>query len=191
MVSDLSQAATSTPESTDPVFELSARQVSGGELSVGRLYRLGAARLERLASRITDDAVAAQDAVHETFLDLLRQPQRLANARAVWPLLIAMTTNKARRICRGRRRRRQHHGDLDEFVGRPLELETLDRSTWVRQRVARLPQPFQELIALRYHDGHTDREIAARVGVPVSTVKSRLHAARAALRVMLARDQLG
>ncbi|HVP28303.1 MAG TPA: sigma-70 family RNA polymerase sigma factor [Myxococcota bacterium] len=58
----------------------------------------------------------------------------------------------------------------------------------VGRRLARLPERLREVLVLRYFEDLPEREIAAVVGVPAGTVKSRLHAAVRALRGEEERD---
>jgi RNA polymerase sigma-70 factor (ECF subfamily) len=47
----------------------------------------------------------------------------------------------------------------------------------VREAVDALPSPQKTVLLLVYHEGLKYREAAATLGLPVGTVKSRLHAA--------------
>src|SRR5262249_33976589 len=60
----------------------------------------------------------------------------------------------------------------------------------VREALHRLPLEQREVLALAYFGGHTQREIAVLIGVPLGTVKSRMFTAVQRLRSLLA-DQLG
>jgi RNA polymerase sigma-70 factor (ECF subfamily) len=55
----------------------------------------------------------------------------------------------------------------------------------VRQAVEALPAEFREPLVLREYDALSYDEIAARLGCPVGTVRSRLSRARAALATAL------
>lgn len=59
----------------------------------------------------------------------------------------------------------------------------------VGRRLARLPERLREVLVLRYFEDLPEREIAAVVGVPPGTVKSRLHAAVRVLRGEEADDE--
>lgn len=148
------------------------------------VFRLTAAPLERVAWRITDDHVAAQDAVQDVFLDVMRHPGRFDPSRPAWPFLIAMTINKARMI-RRRNRCLPTHDPKDHELFALDSIEQLDRASWLWQQVASLPRDLRLIVAMRYREGRSDREVAAELELPVSTVKSRLRSARAALRPKL------
>lgn len=55
-------------------------------------------------------------------------------------------------------------------------------SGWIRARVAALPAPFGEALRLFELERLPQAEIAARLGVPLATVKTRIHRGRAAVR---------
>lgn len=81
------------------------------------------------------------------------------------------------------RKRRRHTGDLDEAFGvvAPPELTSHlhpDLATVLRS----LTEQQREVVLLRVLDEFALEEIAQVLGIPVGTVKSRLHGAFAALR---------
>jgi RNA polymerase sigma-70 factor (ECF subfamily) len=53
---------------------------------------------------------------------------------------------------------------------------------WIWEEVARLTPDAREILELRYRDGLSYAEVAARLGVPTSTVRGRIYEARRALR---------
>ena len=56
-------------------------------------------------------------------------------------------------------------------------LQGEERRQQVRASVDRLPDFLRQVVVLAYYQGLKYREIAEIVGIPVGTVKSRLHAA--------------
>jgi RNA polymerase sigma-70 factor (ECF subfamily) len=56
----------------------------------------------------------------------------------------------------------------------------------VRAAVRNLPDIQSEVLVLRFLEGRSMEEISAMIGIPVGTVKSRLHNAKGALRKALA-----
>ncbi|MNF92777.1 RNA polymerase sigma-E factor [compost metagenome] len=68
-------------------------------------------------------------------------------------------------------------------AGTPDErLFEAERDSELLQHVDRLPAKLREVIVLRYYQECSYEEIAAAVGVPAGTVKSRLHSAIGKLR---------
>jgi RNA polymerase sigma-70 factor, ECF subfamily len=64
--------------------------------------------------------------------------------------------------------------------------ETSQRTTQVKQAVARLSEPLRLVLVLREYEELSYQEIAAALEIPTGTVMSRLNAARAQLRRELA-----
>lgn len=64
--------------------------------------------------------------------------------------------------------------------GRPLELR--ERDDAVRAALAALADDHRAVVILKEYDGLRYEEIAATLGVPIGTVRSRLHRARLELR---------
>ena len=62
--------------------------------------------------------------------------------------------------------------------GRPMSAMTPEEARdWVRSAVEDLPEPLRAALVLVYHQGMKYREAADVLGIPVGTVKSRLHSA--------------
>ena len=55
----------------------------------------------------------------------------------------------------------------------------------MRDAMDALPEKLRTPLLLKYMEGFSEQEIAGALGIPVTTVKSRLHRARKALRRML------
>jgi RNA polymerase sigma-70 factor (ECF subfamily) len=77
---------------------------------------------------------------------------------------------------------------LEGNDGDPLEhVAQLERGQWVQQAVSELSTQMRGVIDLVYYQGMKYREAADILGVPVGTVKSRLHAAVVKLNEVWAR----
>jgi RNA polymerase sigma-70 factor (ECF subfamily) len=75
------------------------------------------------------------------------------------------------------------------LAARPGEPETIADLDAIRRSFARLDPDQRTLIALYYVDDRSIGEVAAILGVPDGTVKSRLSRTRGALAQALAREQ--
>ena len=58
-----------------------------------------------------------------------------------------------------------------------VAVDAQEQQEAVRKAVAELPEQYQQLVLLIYYQGMKYREAAEVLGIPVGTVKSRLHAA--------------
>jgi RNA polymerase sigma-70 factor (ECF subfamily) len=138
------------------------------------------------------DAVSADDVVQETWLAALRHPPAAgANLRA-WLAVVAR--NLASRVRRSAKRRARHEprGARPDRLPSAAELAArIEIQRRVLDAVERLDEPYRGTLLYRYFDGLLPKEIAERLGVPVKTVKSRLHRALRTLRADLGRTYGG
>ena len=145
--------------------------------------------------RYLADAELAQDAFQGTFLQVHLKCEKFDPERRFRPWLYTIATNQAIDLQRRNKRHRmisldgaQRQSDdhdlaalIDLVRGAEAspgsQLETDERRNWVRDAVAQLPETFQSAVTLVYYQGLKYREAAEVLGVPVGTVKSRLHSA--------------
>lgn len=138
----------------------------------------------RAARFYTADAQTAEDVTQEVFLVVLRKLDRIAEPER-W--LAKVTRNKARNALRTASRRREvaMSDALDGTAPSTDEVDRLYERSDVILAIDRLPDYFREVIVLRYFEGLEPREIATVMHVAAGTVRSRLHRAHTALRVIL------
>jgi len=156
--------------------------------------------------RYLGDAEMAEDAFQATFLQVHLKCEQYEAGRAVRPWLYTIATNQA--IDAQRRSRRHRMVSLDrsgpkegEDVGKLLDLLTskeptptvqlsaAERSGWLHQTVDQLPPALRDVIHLVYFQELKYREAAEALGIPVGTVKSRMHAAVAKLQELWNQSQ--
>lgn len=126
-------------------------------------------------------ADAAQDAVLTAMLSL----GRLREPASFGPWLVGIGLNACRAILRERRAIVTELPNLEGGLS-PLEVaESRNTSALVRAAIAELPRGQREAVALYYLAGLTQAEAAQHLGIPPGAVKTRLHKARARLRVRL------
>jgi RNA polymerase sigma factor (sigma-70 family) len=146
-----------------------------------------------LARRILTDEVLAQDVVQEVFLSLWRDARRFDAGRGTLATyLLSMTHHRAVDVVRREEnlRRRRTSDEALEFQPDPApgveaEAEASERRSEVRAALAQLPPAQREALALAYFGGYTQREVAALVGVPLGTVKTRMAAGMRKLKEAL------
>lgn len=150
------------------------------------------------AYALLGDYHLAQDAIQEAFIEAYRSLPALREPRAFPAWLRRIVFKHCDRLTRRRLTRLLEPGDLDEVASSlpgPAELaERGEQAALVRSAVRDLPEAHRTVITLYYMAGHSQREIAGFLEIPVKTVKSRLHAARDRLRkrmVDMAREELG
>jgi RNA polymerase sigma-70 factor (ECF subfamily) len=180
-----------------PTVDLIRRFQRGQPRAFEALYDRFKDTVYRTAFFVTRNSGDAEDAVQETFLDVLRA---LPNYRVEGPArfetwLYRVTVNR----CRSRmRRKRPPSADWDEIEeqleripeGHPNhnpERAALQRERAVAlwQAVDGLPEAQRDVIFLRYQQGFSYGEIAQTLGISEGTVKSRLYHAHRRLKERL------
>ena len=137
------------------------------------------------ARRALDDTSAAEEAVQETFVRAWRARQRFdANLGTLRTWLFAIERNVV--IDMARSRSLKHTEPLAEDVasGRD-ELETAMLGWQVEEAVRRLRPEHRHVLLETYYRGRQSREVAAELGIPEGTVRSRLFYALRSLRLAL------
>ena len=159
--------------------------LSGASFDYVRLARAESADAYRLAGYLLGDATEAQDAVQDALIKAWRSWPNLRNPEAFGPWFERIVVN----VCRDRMRRHRTLRMVDlDAAG---EVESADpfgsmfAGDEVAGAVARLGSDHRIVIALRFWRDLTLEQIAETLGVPLGTVKSRLHYALAALRTEL------
>jgi RNA polymerase sigma-70 factor (ECF subfamily) len=150
-----------------------------------RLYERHHPAIYRYLCRRTGDAHEAEDLAGEVFLAAMQGVDRYRDTGAgVRAWLYGVATNKANRWARDWRRRR-HRPMPAELSG---GVETAPDDADLAQRALLTLSPrLQAVIALHYLEGLRVEEVAAAIGRPVGTVKSRLKRGRDAMRRELER----
>jgi RNA polymerase sigma factor (sigma-70 family) len=141
----------------------------------------------RMAYLLIGDPNLAQDVAQEAFLIAWRDLRRLRDPAR----FRAWVTGIAVNLCRKRR------GSFRIQPGPPVApartmREQDEQPTEAELRLAvlgairALPHRLREAVVLRYYGDFTEAEIAAAIGIPAGTVKSRLARARELLSAALA-----
>lgn len=156
-------------------------------------------RVLAVATRIAGgDRTLAEDLCQDVWVHLLRVLPRYDPHRPFVPWLLHVTANLCRNRVRGERRRPASSLDAiedsagefaegrDPAPGSEIEREEVGRI--VRAARDRLPGSYRAILALRYEGDLSHEEIAEALGgLPIGTVKNRLHRAREALALELER----
>ena len=173
--------------------ELVGAAQAGDIVGLGLLLDRHHASLFAAALRMLGSREPAEDAVQETFVRALERIQQVRDPAAVGGLLHAILRN----VCRMQWRRRSEEpigNSLQEIEARlqgpSLEegIEALAARDWVWTALADLPEALRVTAMLRYFGPEASyAEIAAILGVPVGTVRSRLHEVKVRLAEALLR----
>jgi RNA polymerase sigma-70 factor (ECF subfamily) len=146
------------------------------------IYDRHATAAYSLAHRICGTRALAEDVVQEAFLSLWRRLDRYDAARGeVRSWLLGIVHNaaidKLRQSVVHERRRASSEG-LEERLESPqrtdLEVQQHEQANEVQIALRALPPEQRRVIELAYFDGLTHTEIAARLELPVGTIKGRM-----------------
>jgi len=143
-------------------------------------------------TRYLGNAELAEDVFQATFLRLYLRSDQFEDGRAFRPWIYAIATHKAIDVQRHERRHRhveQARGSVQRDGHSPLETvaargRSPDEQVGDREEGCRMQAAVQTLsevqrraVQLVYEQGLAYRDAAVLMGVPVGTVKSRLHSA--------------
>lgn len=148
------------------------------------------AALLTYAGRIAGDRHLAEDIVQETWLRAWRHADRLTeDIGSVRGWLIRVAHNVAIDLHRGRRARPTEIGlpdeELDGLAVLPSPSDDIDTRMVIDAALDRLSSVHRDTVVAVYYADRTARSAASVLGVPVGTVKSRLHNALRTLRDQL------
>lgn len=144
-----------------------------GVAALGELHDLCAPRLVRYAMTLSRNQQDAEDALQAGFVQIARDPRKLANARQPWPYMLKVVRNEAIKILR--KSRSLPLGDEFDSVAAtsdeaPPELEVTES---VRSAVGKLPPAQAEVVALKIWENMTFAEIGTILDVSHNTAASR------------------
>src|SRR5688572_826758 len=161
----------------------SARPASGAELLQHQDF------VRRLACELVRDAARADDLVQDAWVQALQRPPRVAVAARTW--FRTVLRNLASRGAReeGRRSAREQAAARAEAQPSTAEIgERLALEQELVRAVEALREPYRSAVFQRYFEDLSPRAIAAREGVPLATIKTRLRRALELLRESLDRS---
>jgi RNA polymerase sigma-70 factor, ECF subfamily len=153
-------------------------------------------RAYNIALRITADPDAANDCAQEAFIRAYRALHQYDPALPFGPWLYRITTNASLNHIR---RWHGHETPVDELPESPEDQDEGPEATALRREalgevvaaMAELPSAYRAALTLRHMQQLSYQEVADALGIPLGTVKTHLHRARAALKVRLAARSKG
>jgi RNA polymerase sigma-70 factor (ECF subfamily) len=194
--------AVADPLSTCTDEDLLARYRKGQTEAFGVLVGRYERELYGYLRRYLGDGNLADDVFQNTFLQLVVKINQYEPGRPVRPWLYTIATNQAidalRRQSRHQALSLNHYRDesangeaqslmdgLETLAPDPSDLaDDQELHERVRASVDGLPDFLKQVLIMAYYQGLKYREIADILGIPVGTVKSRLHAALVRLHEM-------
>lgn len=169
---------------------LAQRFRDGDDDAVREVYRRYSGAMYAAARWMLRDDARAADAVQQAFLQAWRSVGSFDASRPLSPWLFQITRRVCIDVVRRSRRRPVTTELTDEVDPSAMDGMAEVERAWTRWEVRRaidqLPPRERDVARLAYVDGLTHVEIAARLDVPVGTVKSRTSRAHARLACALA-----
>ena len=152
--------------------------------------------LLRFLTRMLGDRTLAEDIFQETFLQIHISASTFDTSRRFRPWLFTIAANKARDSLRKKNRRKTAELSapirksesgasfidlLEVDVPPPDEaMDLQERDEQVQHALDQLAPPLREVLLLAYFQRMSYAQIAEDLGIPLGTVKSRMHSAVAA-----------
>jgi len=179
-------------------LELHRRVADGDRAAFEELYRRYSAAAYGLALRVTGQDSLAQEVVHDAFLALWRAPEAYDPARGPFrTFFLSLVHHRAVDTVRREerlRKRAERVANLEPRLGEDVAEEVVDgaylvvRRKEVHEALETLPPDQRKVVEMAYFGGYTQTRIAAELGIPVGTVKTRTLAAIHKLRRALDRE---
>ena len=192
-------------ESREADEEAIERVLAGDREAFAVLVDRHGSRIHGAILRMVGDREAADDLAQETLLRAWRALGSFRRGSAFYTWLYAIARNQV--LSEWRRRRsvkgqamlplgsdpRGEEGPGAEPAstgpGPGEEAARRDDARRVQEALGRVDEEFREAVVLRDLDGLSYEEISEATGVPVGTVRSRIHRGRAALRERLLAEE--
>lgn len=137
-----------------------------------------------IALRVLRDSATAEDIMQEIFFQVWENPRSFISARgSLGGWLSVVTRNRAVDVLR----RRKPTDPVDEVVlvaksNVAVEVERHIMMDKLRILLESLPPDQQRSVELAFFEGLSHSEIAAKTGIPLGTLKTRIRAALTSLR---------
>lgn len=174
--------------------ELFASYRRGDRASFSILLERYQRELFHFLVRFLGDRASAEDIFQETFLQVHQSAHQFDPQRRFRPWLFTIAANKARDLIRSQSRRPTNplqasiHRDDDEggeFIDliqsaqalpdEPMQIKETQQQ--VHRIVMQMPDNLREILLLSYFHQFPYKQIGQMLGIPLGTVKSRLHTA--------------
>lgn len=186
-VADLGRTSSGKATSDAVLVQL----IAGGDKDAMRvLFARHNVRVFRFLTRIVGNDATAEDLVNEVFLEVWRNAARFEARSQVSTWILAIARFKALASMR-----RRQHDELDEEASELIEdtaddpevsVHKTERSALLQQCLKQLSIAHRQVVDLIYYHDQSIEEVAEIIGVPASTVKTRMFYARKRIAEMMA-----
>lgn len=174
--------------------ELFTRYAAGDEAAFSEIIDRYKNGLYTFLKRFLNRHDLLEDVFQETFLQLFKSRDSFDVNRSLRPWLFTIAANKAKDALRRQQRTaatfigtiaESEEMSFDDVLNTLIsvdivpykELEKSETAWKVRQIIANMPEKLREILILAYFNKFSYKQMAQIVGIPIGTVKSRLHTA--------------
>ncbi|HUN82592.1 MAG TPA: RNA polymerase sigma factor [Phycisphaerae bacterium] len=151
---------------------------------LGELYRQEGPVIWAYAARHFRDRHDADEVLQETFLAAAQNMTGLGQASSKRAWLLGIARNTIRHRSRKLRRQRET-GWVEQHAAPKPAHEVDDRLDRMREAIRQLPDAQRETLELRLVEELSYSETAEVMGIPIGTVRSRLHDAVRRIRELV------
>ena len=179
------------PSCSPDELALVERLRQGDRAAIAELYRSHHAALRSFARRITGDELAAEDLVHDVFVQLPQLARRFRGDSQLGTFLIGVAASLSRRHVRASMRRRRALQRLAReraLGGSAHRAGEPDRAA-LYAALDTLALPQRTAFVLCEVEERSAKEVATLLGVPEATVRTRCFHARKKLRMLLEQSE--
>ena len=151
-----------------------------------RLFEAHEKKIYAVALHILGDQARAEDAAQQTWLQLLRNWERVSALpwKETEGYAVTAAKNCALDILRAERRTTAFPEDWDP----PAQEEHQEEYDYLVSLIRSLPENYRRILELKCVEEQTNKEIARRLNINESTVASRVMRGRAMLRSQLKKE---
>lgn len=158
--------------------ELVRRSLQGDSAAFETLVTHYQRVLFTVALRMLGDYEEARDATQNTFIKVFQKLGTFDQEHRFFSWIYRILVNECLNAKRGRPVMQGLDEQMPDRVEPDEPLEAAERQHQVRRAILDLPFEYREVVVLRHFAAMSYEQMAKALGIPVRTVKSRLHTAR-------------
>jgi RNA polymerase sigma-70 factor (ECF subfamily) len=186
-IADFGRTSSAKATSDEVLLQLVA---NGDKDAMRVLFARHNVRVFRFLTRIVGNEATAEDLLNEVFLEVWRNAGRFEARSQVSTWILAIARFKALAAMRRRR-----HDELDDEASEMIEdtaddpevaVQKTERSALLQQCLKQLSIAHRQVVDLVYYHEQSIEEVAEIIGVPASTVKTRVFYARKRIAELMA-----
>ncbi len=155
-----------------------------------QIYRTYEQTMFYVANRILKDAYLSEDAVHQTFLRIIDNLDKIEeiNCHKTKGFIVIITENIA--IDLYRKRKKEACISFDEielYVEDTANIDPMFENE-IEQAIAKLPVNYLTVFKLKYSHGYSDREISELLHITEANVRKRIERGKNKLMEILSKE---